>query len=82
MESNQRTFVKTISWRILATIITFSVAYFMTSTQSGMSNAKLAALIGLMDTTLKFGVYYTHERVWNKIDYGREIRRKASDFEI
>lgn len=83
MESKRRSIAKTCSWRFLATIITMSVAYFMTtSTHGEMSNAKLAAIIGLLDTSLKFGVYFFHERTWNKINYGREIPGKVGDFNI
>ena len=83
MESKRRSVAKTCSWRFIATIITMCVAYFMTaSTHGEMGNAKLAAIIGLLDTSLKFGVYFFHERVWNKIDFGREIPPKVGDFEI
>ncbi|MEI6231607.1 MAG: DUF2061 domain-containing protein [Planctomycetota bacterium] len=83
MESKRRSIAKTCSWRFLATIITMCVAYFMTtSTHGTMGNGKLAMIIGLMDTSLKFGVYFFHERMWNKIDYGREIPKKAGDFDI
>ncbi len=83
MESKRRSIAKTCSWRFIATVITMGVAYMMTTMSDGhMGNGKLAMTIGLLDTTLKFGVYFFHERAWNKIDYGREIQTKAGDFEI
>lgn len=66
MESHVRTIAKTLSWRVLATIITFSIAYIVTGKTS------IAAGIGLSDTLFKLLVYYLHERAWNKIEYGRK----------
>ena len=75
MESKRRSFVKAISWRFLATIITTSVVYATTH------EIKFAMEIGLLDTTIKLGVYFLHERVWNNIDFGREIA-KPVEYEI
>ena len=75
MESKRRSFVKAISWRILATIITTSVVYATTH------QMKFAMEIGLLDTSIKLGVYFMHERTWNKIDFGRELAKPA-EYEI
>jgi uncharacterized membrane protein len=80
MESKRRSIAKTCSWRFLATIITTAVAYF-TTTSLNLDKVKMAAIIGLLDTSLKFGVYFVHERLWNKINYGRIVPDKM-DFEI
>ena len=66
MDSKRRSVAKAISWRVLATIITTSVVYFSTG------ELKFAMEIGLIDTTIKLGVYFFHERAWNKVDYGRD----------
>ena len=34
-----------------------------------------AATIGLADTTIKFFIYFIHERAWNRIDFGREQKQ-------
>ncbi len=60
----------------MATVITTLVVYFV------KGEWKFAVEIGLLDTTIKLGAYFFHERVWNKINYGREIPVKAGDFEI
>jgi uncharacterized membrane protein len=31
------------------------------------------------DTAFKIGVYFAHERAWNKIQYGREV---SQDYQI
>ena len=65
IETRRRSLVKAISWRILAAIITALVVLSMTK------QLKFAAEIGLLDTVVKFLIYFLHERVWNKINYGR-----------
>ena len=73
MESHLRTVVKTISWRLVATLITFSVAWVATGT------LKLAAEIGIADTLIKLCVYYWHERGWIRVKFGKA---KRPDYEI
>ena len=64
METHKRTIAKTISWRLLATVITMSIAW-------GISKDPTVALsVGLADTTLKLFFFYAHERVWTKISFG------------
>ena len=78
MESNKRSIAKTISWRICATVITTLVVLF---TPSNSAKVAFALEIGFIDTTIKLGIYYLHERIWNTVNYGR-IVPKNSDFEI
>ncbi|MGE4286689.1 MAG: DUF2061 domain-containing protein [Phycisphaerae bacterium] len=66
MESHIRTIAKTLSWRVLATVITFSIVLIVTGKVS------VAAGIGLSDTLVKLFVYYLHERAWNRVNYGRK----------
>ena len=79
MDSHARSIAKTLSWRFIATIITTVVAYVLIAVIG--QHARLAFAIGLLDTTIKLGIYFIHERVWNKIDYGRE-GPKPPDYEI
>jgi uncharacterized membrane protein len=73
METRRRSLVKALSWRVLAAIITACVALALTK------ELKFAAEIGLIDTAVKLLIYFMHERVWNKIDYGRV---RAPDYEV
>jgi uncharacterized membrane protein len=73
LETRHRSIVKAISWRILAAIITGCVALAMTG------QLEFAAKIGLIDTTVKLAIYFFHERVWNKINYGRV---STPDYEV
>ncbi len=69
METTQRSIAKATSWRILATIITTAIALAMTG------KWEFAATIGLADTFTKFFIYFGHERLWNRINYGREQKQ-------
>lgn len=69
MESTRRSIAKALSWRILATLITTSIAYALTG------KGEFAATIGLADTLFKFFVYFGHERLWNRIPFGREEKQ-------
>ena len=65
MDSQKRTIFKTLSWRVVATIITMFVAYGATG------QAELSLGIGLSDTFIKLFAYYGHERFWNKLKFGK-----------
>lgn len=66
MESHRRSIVKAISYRIWATITTIGVALAVTG------HLKIAIGIGLTDTLIKVGIYYCHERLWNRVPYGKK----------
>jgi len=36
-----------------------------------LGRVDIAVKIGLFDTLLKIGVFYFHERLWNRIHYGK-----------
>ncbi len=55
-----------MSWRVIATLVTFVVAYLITK------EAVLAIGIGLADALIKIGVFYSHERLWNRLSFGRK----------
>ena len=65
METHARSILKAASWRFIATLITFSTAWLLTGT------VDVAIKIGLLDTVIKMGAYYMHERGWNRLDFGK-----------
>ena len=72
-ETRKRSIVKALSWRVLAGVITACVALAMTG------QLEFAAKIGLIDTLVKLLIYFLHERVWNRVSYGRIA---APDYEV
>lgn len=64
-ESKARSIVKTISWRILATITTITLVYIF------IGDTTIAFTVGGIEVFLKMLVYFIHERVWDKLKFGR-----------
>jgi uncharacterized membrane protein len=65
LESHKRSIAKTVSWRVVATIITGIVTYVLTG------RLDFAVTVGLADTLVKVFIYYAHERMWTRISYGK-----------
>jgi adenylylsulfate kinase len=65
LETRRRSIVKTLSYRVLSTFLTAGVAYSITGSVGD------AIRIGLLDTGVKLGAYYFHERLWLRIRFGR-----------
>lgn len=72
MEAHHRSLAKAFSWRIIAVVITACVAYFFTE------SAEFAVKVGLVDSVIKFGAYYFHERAWGKVRFGRTDKSGAA----
>ena len=66
MEHRYRSIVKAISWRITGSIDTFVVSYIITG------KAMLALSISGVEVFTKIGLFYFHERIWNKLKFGRK----------
>lgn len=62
-----RSFVKAWTYRFFGTLTSFLVVLVITGKGS------LATLIALWETILKIGVYYWHERIWDKVKWGRNV---------
>jgi len=63
--SHVRHITKALSWRIIGTIDTMLIGWFVTG------SIELGALIGGIEVITKTVLYYTHERVWyNHISLG------------
>jgi len=73
-EKHYRSVVKAFSWRATGTVDTIVVSYFVTG------QVKLALSIGFVELFTKIGLYYLHERIWNKISFGKD--KPAKDYEI
>lgn len=65
IEKPYRSIVKAFSWRTTGTIDTIVVSYFVTG------QIKLAMAIGGVELFTKIVLYYLHERIWNRINFGR-----------
>ena len=70
MESHKRSIAKAITWRVIATVVTTTVVYVFTK------ELVLAAGVGIVDAMIKMFAYYSHERLWNRINFGRKKVRQ------
>jgi adenylylsulfate kinase len=65
MESRRRSIYKALSWRVIATVVTTTLAYLWSQ------DLTVAASIGAADSLIKLLAYYLHERAWVGVDAGR-----------
>ena len=63
--TRSRSFLKSLSYRIFGTLTSWAVVFVITGKGS------LASLIAFWETIVKVGVYYWHERIWNRTQWGR-----------
>ncbi len=66
VETNKRSLIKGVSWRLLATTTTIIIVYLF------FGQLDLAIMAGALETIAKIFLYYLHERGWNKIDFGKK----------
>ncbi|MCB0732178.1 MAG: adenylyl-sulfate kinase [Ignavibacteriae bacterium] len=64
-ETKARSIVKTISWRILATLTTIVLVYIF------IGDTTIAFTVGRIEVLLKMLVNFIHERVWDKLKFGK-----------
>lgn len=71
-ESRKRHLLKTVSWRIIGTIDTFILSWIISG--DPMTGLK----IGGFELVTKMVLYYYHERVWYRLNFGldRIVRSK------
>ena len=55
-----------MTWRTGGTVVTFTVALILTG------KLELAAQIGILDTVIKIGAFYAHERIWIRLKFGKK----------
>jgi len=69
-----KSLIKAISWRMVGSIDTMVVSYFITH------KLVMAISIGGVEVFTKIGLYYLHERAWAQLRWGRmmvKIRRNS-----
>jgi len=63
-ERYQRSIVKAITWRVLASLTTMVVVYAFTR------RFDTSLLVGAVEGMWKVVLYYVHERLWTRIAWG------------
>lgn len=72
VETHRRTVMKTVSWRIVASLTTMSIVYLFTG------KFLLSLGIGGVEVVAKILFYYLHERAWNLVSWGQAKHPLAS----
>jgi uncharacterized membrane protein len=77
-DKHYRSLIKGVSWRITGSIDTLIISFFITR--------KLSWALSIMSVEFftKVALYYFHERVWEKLSFGRvkEAKQDKPNFEI
>lgn len=60
-DSNRKSLLKAISWRMSGSILTFLIVYITTG------SIKFSLSIASLETVVKIFFYYIHERIWDKV---------------
>ena len=71
-DTHTRSFVKGLSWRLIATIPTMALVFIFTR------NLTITFGVGVIDTIAKLIFFYLHERMWIKIPWGKHTDSKES----
>ena len=64
-ELQKRTIIKTLTWRVTASLTTFVIAWLLTG------DLLIGISIGSIEAVAKIFLYYFHERIWNNIGWAK-----------
>lgn len=73
IESRKRHIIKTISWRFIGTLDTVILSWIISG------DPMIGLKIGGLEVFSKMILYYIHERVWYKINFGLLGQRNLAD---
>ncbi len=65
-EKTIRSVIKAISWRVVGTIDTILISWLL------IGDVSIAFTIGSVELVTKMLLYFFHERIWNKIKWGKQ----------
>jgi uncharacterized membrane protein len=70
LESKKRHLAKAVTWRFFGTLDTMLLAWLISG------NPVVGMKVGLTEVITKIALYYLHERVWYRINFGLPQRTK------
>ena len=70
LESRKRHLGKTVTWRIVGTLDTMIIAWVITG------NPLTGFKIGITEIMTKMLLYYLHERIWYRVNFGLDNRKQ------
>jgi len=69
METRTRSIAKAASYRVLGSVVTSLIVLALTG------KSELSLSVGALDMILKVSAYFVHERIWDRIDFGRRTTK-------
>ena len=75
LETHARAWIKSVVWRMLGIVILGSISWIITKSWKEMS------IITLLFHSIRVILYYLHERVWEKVRWGR-VKHPLSIFPV
>lgn len=73
-DKHYRSLMKSVSYRLTGTLCTTLISFAVTG------QVKIAVSIGFIELFAKTGLYYVHERIWNRVSLGRTTIKE--DYQI
>lgn len=71
MVERKRHLAKAVTYRLFGSAATSFIAFAATG------DARIGVSIGALDSVVKIGLYYLHERLWYRVKWG--VRHPAND---
>ena len=65
-DTHARSVAKAVSWRVLGTLATSTIVFIFTRRWA------LSLFVGALEFVSKIGLFWMHERVWDRLAYGRK----------
>jgi uncharacterized membrane protein len=75
-DKHYRSLVKAVSWRLTGSVDTMIISYLITG------QIRWALTISGVELFTKIGLFYVHERIWEKLPFGRVPEAKRPSFDI
>ncbi len=75
MESGKRSWMKSITWRALGIVILGAITWVFTS------NWQITTTVTVLFLAIRVVLYYFHERLWGRIDWGLKNRNELTEKE-
>jgi len=72
-DSNKRHIYKTFTWRAIGTIDTITIGWLISG------DPFIGLQIGIAEVITKMVLYFFHEKIWYKINYGLDLRNKRKN---
>ena len=64
-ETNTRSVAKAVSYRLFGSLTTFAIAFALTG------DPIVSSAVGIADLIAKAVLFYVHERIWNRVNWGK-----------